>query len=152
MTTPCRFVSPSGIITAKVPAGCDGEATVKEIRQGPSVTVRPDCIATPDHFSISLRGFISVRTRELSGRGGSFGSSCEPLCIDPDRTGIQGAALQTPDPILEALHDSPSRLRPRQLTYWQRRRKSASCRKIDLAGDAAFAPRACDIQYGRRRL
>jgi hypothetical protein len=34
MTTPCRFVSPSGIIAAKVLAGCDGEATVKEIRQG----------------------------------------------------------------------------------------------------------------------
>jgi hypothetical protein len=39
MTTPCRFVSPSGIIAAKVLAGCDGEATVKEIRRSLCVTV-----------------------------------------------------------------------------------------------------------------
>ena len=39
MTTPCRFVSPSGIITVMMLAGCDGEATVKEIRHSLCVTV-----------------------------------------------------------------------------------------------------------------
>jgi hypothetical protein len=39
MTTPCRFVSPSGIIAAKPLDGCDGEATVKEIREAVGVTV-----------------------------------------------------------------------------------------------------------------
>jgi len=58
MTTPCRFVSPSGIITGMPLAGCDGKATVKEIRCWMSVTVYPADTDIFSRFSGSFRNLF----------------------------------------------------------------------------------------------